>query len=167
MAEHLSAFFAGIGLPAVERVPVIGRTGPDIEINEFGLIVDVKSRLSVPAASFPGTAINDDLAWTTLDNLEVFACTLLHDVSGAGKSKMANDWLDHMHKWTEEKYQEWRKKHGEAKYPELGISGIVLHKAAKKNKAKMPVGQAVFIMYRKDLELFSQRHKQYRKQEKE
>ena len=56
MAEHLTAFFNSLGLREVHRIPVLGRTGPDIEINEFGLIIDVKSRLSVPTASFTGMA---------------------------------------------------------------------------------------------------------------
>lgn len=69
VAEHLTAFFAHLGLPEVKRIPVLGRTGPDIEINEFGLIVDVKSRQSVPTQSFPGVAMNDVMVWAPLDQL--------------------------------------------------------------------------------------------------
>jgi hypothetical protein len=156
VAQHLTAFFNSLGLSEVHRVPVLGRTGPDIEINEFGLIVDVKSRLSVPTASFPGMAMNDVLVWAPLDQLN--GLYLLNgDVSDTGKSKMADDWLAHMHQWTTEKYAAWRDEN--PKYPEKGISAIVLHKAAKRNRAKMPVGKAVFIMYKTDLDLFKQRYR--------
>lgn len=47
-AEVLSEWFQSLGFSSVDRVPVLGRTGPDIEINELGLVIDVKSRLHVP-----------------------------------------------------------------------------------------------------------------------
>jgi hypothetical protein len=40
--------FTPLGLPYVHRQPVIGRTGPDITLNEFKLVVDSKSRKRVP-----------------------------------------------------------------------------------------------------------------------
>ena len=65
VARHLSSFFEALGLPAVERIPVLGRTGPDITWNEFKLIVDVKSRLSVPKGiSIPkGKVYRGGLNW--------------------------------------------------------------------------------------------------------
>src|SRR5512139_3927572 len=52
VASLLSDFFRSIGCSPVERIPVLGRTGPDMTINEVGLVVDVKSRLEVPLGAF-------------------------------------------------------------------------------------------------------------------
>jgi len=52
VAKRLTAFFVSINMDPVERLPVIGRTGPDITMNQLGLVVDVKSRLEVPKSVF-------------------------------------------------------------------------------------------------------------------
>ena len=59
VAAYLSALFAGIGLSPVERIPVLGRTGPDLTINELGLVVDVKSRQACPKMYFCGSVCFD------------------------------------------------------------------------------------------------------------
>lgn len=48
VANRLSLFSSTMGLDPIERVPVTGRRGPDLTINQLGLAVDVKSRKSVP-----------------------------------------------------------------------------------------------------------------------
>ena len=48
IAEALNVHFEYLGLAPVERIPVLGRTGPDLTTNEMNLVVDVKSRLEVP-----------------------------------------------------------------------------------------------------------------------
>jgi len=48
VAEQLSAFYLSMGWKPVVRIPILGREGPDIEINESNLVIDVKSRLEVP-----------------------------------------------------------------------------------------------------------------------
>lgn len=46
IAEELNKVFGDF--TPIERIPVLGRTGPDLTINELGLVVDVKSRKSNP-----------------------------------------------------------------------------------------------------------------------
>jgi hypothetical protein len=48
VAEILSGHFQKVKMAPVARVPVTGRQGPDISINQAGIAVDVKSRLEVP-----------------------------------------------------------------------------------------------------------------------
>lgn len=48
VAEELSKWFESLHCSPIERKPVIGRTGPDFTINQLKLVIDVKSRLSVP-----------------------------------------------------------------------------------------------------------------------
>jgi len=51
VAEILSEIFSDAGKDPVERIPILGRTGPDISHNQIELIVDVKSRHQVPKRS--------------------------------------------------------------------------------------------------------------------
>jgi hypothetical protein len=54
-AELLSAvLYTPLGLAPAQRIPVLGKEGPDIQINELGLAVDVKSRLQVPSSFLLG-----------------------------------------------------------------------------------------------------------------
>ena len=48
VAKYLSRKFAALELDPVERVPVLGRAGPDVSINQSQLAIDVKSRKEVP-----------------------------------------------------------------------------------------------------------------------
>lgn len=52
VAQFLSGWFENQGLSPVERIPVLGREGPDITPNELGMVIDVKSRLQVPKCAF-------------------------------------------------------------------------------------------------------------------
>ena len=78
ITRHLNMFFIEMGLSEVERIPVLGRTGPDISINEMKWVVDAKSRKSVPLCMLAG---EDEL------------------VFGDGMV-VVRRWLDHMHEWT-------------------------------------------------------------------
>ena len=51
VANMLNDVFAAMDC-SVQRIPVLGRSGPDISLNELQLVVDVKSRLEVPKALF-------------------------------------------------------------------------------------------------------------------
>jgi hypothetical protein len=117
-AKHLSVFFRSLGLDDVERQPVIGRTGPDITLNDFQLVVDVKSRKSVPITPM---LMKEDKIIVCSDRW--IGCRLgnpreLLDITPKAREvrdfKMIGDWLDHMDEWT-------------TKYCPEGITALILH----------------------------------------
>ena len=146
IAKELSLFFAELGLPEVKRIPTTGRTGPDIEINEFGLVVDVKSRLACPKTLFPikGTFI------TAGD----YVTMCINDLLPCGKamvpkapSKMVADWYSHMEEWTHKHYDDWKIKYGKEHYPS-GITAIIIHRPG------MPYGSSAMVLRRNALDYF-------------
>jgi len=139
VAEHLSAIFQSIGYGAVERIPVLGRTGPDITINEFGLVIDVKSRLCVPKCFLHDKAITlGDLVSVPLNKFADLTQPIVY--GNASYSVMVQRWLDHMAEWT------YANRPG-------GIPALILHRPG------MPVGKSVLVIYSKDRKEFSQRWK--------
>ena len=48
IAEELNRWFNQVGLSPIERIPVLGRAGPDFTKNELQLRLDAKSRLAIP-----------------------------------------------------------------------------------------------------------------------
>lgn len=139
VAAILSEVFTQYGLSPVERIPVLGRTGPDITINEFKLVLDVKSRKSVPQAYFTAVPLH----------LYEHLLIPLNDLSLVGRiyqdrtrrrSKVVTRWLDHM--------DEWRQEH----CPD-GISGLILRCPG------MPFGNSVLVIYSHQLEEYKKRWK--------
>ncbi len=54
VAAKLTELSQQIGREPVERIPVLGRKGPDLSYNDIQLIIDVKSRLKVPQSHLAG-----------------------------------------------------------------------------------------------------------------
>lgn len=143
VAEILSDFFIANGLAPIERIPVLGRTGPDLTVNEANLIVDVKSRQSVPqhpfnAVSKTGKAKNASLALFQLSSLQETLLSSQGQFTLCKTSKTVLGWLDHMHAWTQANTSG-------------GISALVLH------KPQMPYGSAVLVLYSSDVGLLQER----------
>jgi len=114
VARELSDFFVSIGMGGVERIPVLGRTGPDISINEAKIVVDVKSRLQVPDCMMAG---KDELICS--DNIIGFRLSDVGNLKTLRRverksSKIVIRWLSHMDEWTQAKCK-------------TGISCIILH----------------------------------------
>ncbi len=133
VAEALSLFFVQVGMTPVERIPILGREGPDITTNELGLVIDVKSRLEVPQTIFFPLVGPFSFDWYLCVRL---ACldTLFDDREGAMldfTSKIVDKWYAHMEEWT-------------AKENPTGISALVLH------RPKMPIGDAVVVIHHND-----------------
>jgi hypothetical protein len=126
VAEELNKHFALIGASEVCRIPVIGRTGPDLSINELELVLDVKSRLEVPKCyMLPGPSQCGDLIGVPLKLLP------FGDMSGLERRptcKTVEDYYAHM--------DEWR-----LKYRRSGITCLALHRPG------MPFGMAMFIIH--------------------
>lgn len=138
VAEILSEYFVSIGASPVERIPVIGRTGPDLTINEVGLVVDVKSRLEVPKSylrTWP--CYHADLfsfPLLLLDGVLTNGILELEAPRTDGKiAKTVTDYWDHMQSWT-------------LKHRPDGITAIVLH------APKLPFGMAQMVIHQTQLE---------------
>jgi hypothetical protein len=118
VAKHLSRFYENHSMQPVKRIPVLGRTGPDIMINEAELVIDVKDRIEVPKGVMlrrgEAAAIGESLIGVRLGELAL----LLEDeltLTQRRQSKLVQAWIDHM--------DDWR-----ARRLPSGISMVVLHR---------------------------------------
>lgn len=131
IAEAMNVHYLKLRASPVERIPVLGRTGPDLTINELKMVVDVKSRKEVPKAIFfplMGPFTFDGMVAARLCNLpslwDLEWGTALLDYS----SKIIRDYLEHMDEWTKAHEKD-------------GISCVVLH------RPEMPIGSSVVIIH--------------------
>lgn len=134
VADALSKQFAQIHCAAVERIPVLGRAGPDITLNELNLVVDVKSRVEIPKALFFPLLhpfAFDAMTGARLKNLDALWCESAPLGCLDFSSKIVREYLAHMEEWTR------------ANRPE-GISCVVLH------RPEMPIGESVALIYSSD-----------------
>lgn len=137
VASFLSEKFSSLGLSPVERIPVLGRTGPDVSINELGLVIDVKSRLEVPKSYFGhGGCITHYADEHHLIGVKLCDFLLLFDIStpveqSTARSLLVERYYAHMDEWTKEKYPS-------------GITCLVLH------RPKMPIGKSLLIISEND-----------------
>jgi hypothetical protein len=120
IAEIISAFSSLYGYSEVRRIPVLGREGPDIETNELGLVIDVKSRLEVPKLFLlsPGefAAYPSGLIAVRLDEIELLS-TSKPNIERTG-SVIVQRWFDHMHAWKVDNQPD-------------GITALVLHRPGR------------------------------------
>ena len=139
VAKYMSKFYQFIDMSEVERIPVLGRTGPDIDVNEMKLAIDVKSRKSVPkGVQVKDNEIVSDGDWygCRLDQIHNLLMPELIFRREVKPSKMVTDWLDHMDEWTQTN-------------EEADISGLVLHRTGSN------IGNALFLI--RQLEVFYDR----------
>lgn len=131
VAAALNQHFQTLAVAPVERIPVLGRSGPDLTTNELNLIVDVKSRLEIPRAIFIPLAVPfcfDDLTLVRLANLPTLWDAQYSPAAMDFSSKLIRSYLAHMDEWTR------------ANAPD-GISCVILH------RPKMPIGDSVAAIY--------------------
>ena len=131
VARALSRFFVQNDLSPVERIPVLGRTGPDLTSNELGLVIDVKSRLEVPRTPFtpyPIIVFDEELKLVGVRLKDLPLLVVDTPVTPIDfSSTLVRRWYLHMQEWTL------------ANHPN-GISALVLH------RPKMPIGAALLIL---------------------
>jgi len=119
-------------LSPVYRIPILGRTGPDITINQTGLIIDVKSRKVIPKRMFAmeNTAIYaGDFVGFRLE--EILSINHFGNSEIVKPSSIVIKWWDHMDEWTQ-------------KFHSPGITAIILH------HSRMPYGHSTVIIHQKD-----------------
>jgi hypothetical protein len=140
VAQYLSRVFSDIGKSPVERIPVLGRTGPDITCNEVGLVIDVKSRLQVPKSSLP--AQGHIIRFT--NDLIVFRLMDIQNLPSLAEGRPVDapasvmEWYSHMDKWTQE-------------HKPGGITALVLH------RPRMPIGNSGVVINYSDRSLLCHR----------
>ncbi len=129
VADMLNEHFLALNMSEVERIPVLGRTGPDISINEMKLVVDVKSRIEVPKSIFFPLLVPFEFDGMTGVRLKNMTSLWETDISAPLdiSSKIIRDYLAHMEEWTVKKCKD-------------GISAIILH------RPKIPIGESVLII---------------------
>jgi len=127
VAALLSNFFLFIGYPPVERIPVLGRIGPDISLNELSLVVDVKSRIEVPVGAFFDHVVSYRDLYYAVPLSKLSDLLISEGEVVPFKSKQVDAWYAHMDEWTQNHQPD-------------GISALVLH------RPKLPYGRAMLIL---------------------
>lgn len=143
VATELNRVLSDVGeFTPVERIPLLGRAGPDLTVNETNLVVNVKSRLKIPVGCFPKAGEMLEFAPKSADGL---VCFRLEELSRIDRlfnymptkpSKQIIDWWQWMDKWTKE-------------FQPAGITCIVIH------RPRMPIGHAGVVLQTKDLRRLS------------
>lgn len=137
VAAALSKIYSDVGKSPVERIPILGREGPDLTVNEVGLVINVKSRGSISDKLFP--------AAFTLLPIGDFVCFRLEHLPIAAHytpqtpvepTKDLEDWYALMDKWTKE-------------FKPDGITCIILH------RPRMPIGKCGVVIHQNDLRRLS------------
>lgn len=149
MAEELTKWSASRGHHyKLIRLPAMGRSGPDVDVNDYHWVIDVKSRIEVPKTISKIVNKDVNIKWyikapgfgnpcsfwyaCRLDHLDVMFDFDWEEADFA--SIMIHRWLEKMRRWG-------------AKNPWKGVEGIgmvVLHRPRK------PVGSSVVLMAQKD-----------------
>lgn len=138
IAKCISLFYTQHGMSPVERIPILGRTGPDITVNEMKLAIDVKSRIQVPKSMLVEPGVVRIFGVENYLMLGVALCDLdllFKDEYNpstripAQGSYMALRWLLHMKEWAD---------------ADACTAALVLH------KPKLEYSKSTFIIFEKD-----------------
>lgn len=113
VALHLSKYLATLGMGPVERIPVLGRTGPDVDVFPgLQIAVDVKSRKAIPKSyklygKHIQTWVDPHEEWDGWRQIGCRLCDLdllfdAENVSMHLERRMSSTiaaWLNHMSQW--------------------------------------------------------------------
>ena len=133
VANYLSSKFAEMKLDPVERIPVLGREGPDLTINQSKLAIDVKSRLEVPKIMWrhhgaTKWGITDPLVAVRLCEFEKLFVDLPRS-EAIVPPKTVRGYMEHMAGWSQEH-----------------IPAIVLH------RPRIRIANAIFVIREADIQ---------------
>jgi hypothetical protein len=132
VAAFLSEKLSDVG--EFQRIPILGREGPDLTVNESGLVINVKSRKVIPDRFMPRLG--------SLFGVGDLVCFSISAIHVAGSFNFTEDlkpwkklqlWYDRMEEWT-------------ATQPGTLTSCIILH------KPHMPIGKSGVVIHKNHLE---------------
>jgi len=132
VAHYLSRKFAELELNPVERIPVLGREGPDVGVNQSKLAVDVKSRQEVPKIMWHH---HGAVRWGITEPLVAVRLCEFEKLFGETKAvaiippKTVREYMEHMASWSEEH-----------------IPAIILH------RPRIRIANAIFVIREADIE---------------
>jgi hypothetical protein len=137
-AGELNKIFTRYGHDPVERIPVLGRTGPDLTYNDtVKLIVDVKSRKEVPKSYLPGAEeilYDGELIAVRLEDLDSLASLPAARVRQIKPLKIPHEYWAHMDAWTQSRMPD-------------GITGVIMHLPGKGSY----MSRAPLLVHKNDL----------------
>jgi hypothetical protein len=100
VAFELSKYFETVGMGKVKRIPILGRDGPDISVNESDLVIDVKHRQSNPKylkiTRKEIMRIGNYLLAVRIKDLALLAETNKKPATTVKGSRIVKGYLDHM-----------------------------------------------------------------------
>jgi hypothetical protein len=140
VAEVMSEWYVKNGFSPVERVPVLGRSGPDISINEMLIAIDVKSRKSIPIGykiTEPKIFQFGALLGVKMKNFQLFFENVEPELTSTASITIRR-WFYHMKKWTDG-------------VPN-GIPAVVLHWPGTR------IDNATILIHRDNKELLNERY---------
>ena len=153
VALHLSRYLATLGMGPVNRIPVLGRTGPDVDVLPgLQIAVDVKSRKANPKnyklygnhLQFWGAGELAQVGSRLSDLKTLFDVENISMHMYRNKSITVSDWLAHMSEWTLE--QE--------------ISGVRIIPALVLHWPGTPVKFSTFLIYESDRSAIDDRRRE-------
>lgn len=166
VAKHISRYLAKFNLEEVGRIPVLGRTGPDIDVwPVFKIAVDVKSRKAIPQSyklhgrHLQEWAINDE-DWDGWPQIGCRLCDLdlLFDTENVSMHLYRNMsstvafWLNHMSQWCGIEVTKEVGKPMVVSHPD-NIPALVLHWPGT------PVKNSTFVIYEPHRRVINDRRK--------
>lgn len=145
VAEALNQYlFTPLGLPEVKRMPITGRTGPDVSWNDYKIIIDGKSRREVPKCIFVSAFLEP--TWIIVNNALVAVPIIKPEWlldEPVKKSyvwtKLVGCYYDHMEEWTRDNCPD-------------GITALALRKPG------MHATSTIFVVGKRQIDLFRERY---------
>jgi hypothetical protein len=133
-ARRLTALFLSIGMSPVERIPVLGRDGPDISINESKLVIDVKSRGKIPSFCMKAEGIIQIGPLVGVRLRDLLKIADLPTSEDRGFTKQVLEWWAKLEFWKQQNYP-------------AGITTIILH------KPRVDILDATVVFHHLDLQI--------------
>jgi hypothetical protein len=155
-AACLSDILSPLGLTPIKRVPVIGRTGPDLTINESLLAIDVKSRCELPKYFWTPRQTRrqkfvlrytDGVLGVHLGQLELLLAETPVSEDTLPLPPDARRYLEHMAEWTERPVDAARFLATERAFSHFYLPAVVCHRSRPRQR----IANAIFLIYEKDL----------------
>jgi hypothetical protein len=104
VAAELNCVLSDIGnhFSPIDRIPLLGRDGPDLTMNETGLVINIKSRKVIPDRLFPKQCDLLRIGDLVCFRMDAIRFAYLFEETRTMKPwGQLQDWYDTMDLWTE------------------------------------------------------------------